>query len=123
MIPNGDAAEREQDIIRNHPLLKGVPNVPTNNGRPGWSVMTVTPTLLLATGMTSDNKWNLFAIDKKTGKRLGTVEIPGPTLYGLSSWTHQGRQYVVVQLVDGLAAMALKGTGPPPSGIKRAEID
>jgi quinoprotein glucose dehydrogenase len=122
MIPNGDATEREQDAIRNHPLLKGVPNVPVNAGRPGWSVMTVTPTLLLATGMTSDNKWNLFAIDKKTGKRLGAVEIPGATLYGLSSWMHQGRQYVLVQLVDGLAAMALPGTGPP-RGIKRDEID
>jgi hypothetical protein len=35
---------------------------------------------------------------------------------------HQGRQYVLVQLVDGLAAMALPGTGPP-RGIKRDEID
>jgi quinoprotein glucose dehydrogenase len=107
VIPHGDAPEKEQDAIRNHPLLKGVPNVPANAGRRGWSVMTVTPTLLLATGMTSDGKWNLFALDKKTGKRLGAVEIPGPTSYGLSSWMHQGRQYVIIQLNDGLAAMAL----------------
>lgn len=41
--------------------------------------MTGTPRLLLATGMTSDGKSNLFALDKKTGERLGAVEIPGPT--------------------------------------------
>jgi quinoprotein glucose dehydrogenase len=107
VIPNGDAPEKEQEAIRNHPLLKGVPNVPVNQGRRGWSVMTVTPTLLLASGMASDGTWNLFAVDKKTGKRLGAVEIPGATSYGLSSWMHEGRQYVIVQLNDGLAALAL----------------
>ncbi|HSC26926.1 MAG TPA: hypothetical protein VLD67_06605, partial [Vicinamibacterales bacterium] len=112
VIPNGEAPQKEQDAIRNHPLLKGVPNVPANRGRAGWSVMTVTPTLLLATGVTSDNKWNLFALDKKTGERLGAVEIPGPTMYGLSSWMHEGRQYVIVQLNDGLAALALPAAKP-----------
>ena len=89
--------------------------------------MTVTPTLLLATGMTSDNKWNLFALDKKTGARLGAVEIPGPTMYGLSSWMHEGRQYVIVQLNDGLAALALPTASPPPPsepvGAKDASAD
>lgn len=112
VIPHGDARDEDQDAIRNHPLLKDVPNVPANQGRRGWSVMTVTPTLLLATGQTSDDTWNLFALDKKTGKRIGAVEIPGPTNYGLSSWMHNGHQYVIVQLNDGLAAMALPGAKP-----------
>lgn len=69
--------------------------------------MIATPTLLIASGQTSDEKWNLFAIDKRTGERLGAVEIPGGTRYGLSSWVHEGKQYVLVQLADGLAALAL----------------
>jgi quinoprotein glucose dehydrogenase len=117
VIPNGDAPQKEQEAIRNHPLLKGLPNVSANRGRPSWSVMTVTPTLLLATGVTSDGTWSLFAVDKKTGKRLGAVKIPGPTSYGLSSWMHEGRQYAIVQLNDGLAAMALpKATSAQDAG-------
>jgi len=38
---------------------------------------------------------------------LGTVEIPGNTRYGMSTWMHEGKQYVIIQLADGLAAMAL----------------
>jgi quinoprotein glucose dehydrogenase len=107
VIPNGDAEEEEQEEIRNHPLLQGVNGVMTNPGRRGFPVMVVTPTLLITAGQTSDGKWNLFAIDKKTGERLGAVEIPGDTNYGMSSWVHKGKQYVLVQLDDGLAAIAL----------------
>ena len=35
------------------------------------------------------------------------MEIPGLTRYGMSSWSHEGRQYVIIQLRDGLAAMGL----------------
>ena len=82
VIPNGDAPEAQQEMLRNHPLLQGVPNAPTNPGRGGHAVMTVTPNLLLASGQTSDNTWNLFAIDKRTGERVGAIEIPGSTRYG-----------------------------------------
>ena len=77
MIPHGDAPQEQQDMILNHPLLQGVPNVQTNPGRPGQAVMVVTPTLLLAGGQTADGTWNLFAIDKQTGERVGAVPIPG----------------------------------------------
>jgi quinoprotein glucose dehydrogenase len=109
VIPNGDAETEEQEAIKNHPMLQGVPNVPTNPGRRGFPVMVVTPTLLITAGQIADGKWNLFAIDKKTGQRVGAVPIPGETGYGMSSWVHNGRQYVLVQLEDGLAAMALPG--------------
>jgi quinoprotein glucose dehydrogenase len=69
--------------------------------------MVVSPTLLLASGQTSDGTPHLFAIDKQTGERVGAVEIPGGSRYGMSSWIHEGRQYVIIQLNDGLAAMAL----------------
>jgi quinoprotein glucose dehydrogenase len=108
VIPHGDAPEVQQEMIRNHPLLQGVEGVPTNPGRYGQSAMVVTPTLLLASGQTSDGTNHVFAIDKATGERLGAVEIPGLSRYGMSSWIHEGKQYVIVQLDDGLAAIALR---------------
>ena len=107
VIPNGDAEEEQQEFIRNHPLLQGVDGVPTNRGRTGHAAMVATPTLLLASGRTSDGTPHLFAIDKRTGERVGAVELPGLTRYGMSSWVHEGKQYVIIQLQDGLAAMAL----------------
>jgi hypothetical protein len=57
----------QQELIRNHPLLQGVEGVPTNPGRFGQAAMMATPTLLLATGQTSDGTPHLLAIDKRTG--------------------------------------------------------
>ena len=107
MTPNGDASQQQQDAIRNHPLLQGVDGVEVNRGRGGHSTMVASPTLLFASGQTADGTWSLFAIDKETGERLGTVDIPGSTRYGMSSWMHEGKQYIIIQLNDGLAAMAL----------------
>jgi quinoprotein glucose dehydrogenase len=107
VTPHGDAPDEQQEMIRNHPLLEGIEGVPTNPGRLGQAAMLVTPTLLLATGQTSDGTPHLFAIDKQTGERVGATEIPGLSRYGMSSWVHEGRQYVMIQLQDGVAAMAL----------------
>ena len=108
VIPHGDAPREQQELIRNHPLLQGIEDVPTNPGRLGQAAMLTTPTLLLASGQTSDGTPQLFAIDKQTGERVGAVEIPDVSRYGMSSWVHEGRQYVIVQLENGLAAMALR---------------
>ena len=107
VVPNGDAPQEEQDMIRDHPLLQGVEGVDVNRGRAGGAAMLVTPTMLVAGGRTSDNTSRLLAIDKRTGERLAAVEIPGPTRYGMSSWMHEGTQYMIIQLQDGLAALAL----------------
>ena len=45
--------------------------------------------------------------EQRTGERVGAVELPGPSRYGMSSWVHEGKQYVVIQLSDGLAVMGL----------------
>ena len=73
--------------------------------------MVVTPTMLVAGGLDADNTPMLFAYDKQTGERVGGVEIPGVTRYGMSSWMHEGHQYIIVQLSEGLAAIALPGAG------------
>jgi quinoprotein glucose dehydrogenase len=111
-IPNGEAPQDEQDFIRNHPLLQGVPGVIVNKGRGGHSAMVVTPNLLLASGQLADNTPVLFAIDKATGERVGTLELPGQSRYGMSSWQHNGHQYVIIQLQDGLAAYGLPAAMP-----------
>jgi quinoprotein glucose dehydrogenase len=78
--------------------------------------MVVTPNLLLASGQTADGQQSLFAIDKMTGARVGTIEIPGVTRYGMSSWEHNGHQYVIIQLQDGLAAFGLPAAMPQAGG-------
>jgi quinoprotein glucose dehydrogenase len=78
--------------------------------------MVVTPNLLLASGQTADNQPHLFAIDKRTGERVGSIEIPGVSRYGMSSWMHDGHQYVIVQLNDGLAAFGLPAAMPQAGG-------
>jgi quinoprotein glucose dehydrogenase len=107
-IPHGDAPQQQQDMIRNHPLLQGVEGVEVNRGRPGHAAMVVTPDLLIASGQTADGAQSLFAIDKRTGERIGTVPLPGATRYGMSSWVHEGQQIILIQLLSGLAAMGVR---------------
>jgi len=42
----------------------------------------------------------LRAIDKKTGERLGVVDIPAPGQYGMMTYLHDGQQYIVVQIMS-----------------------
>ena len=106
MKPNGDAPQEQQDAIRSNPLLKGV-NIDPNLGRAGLGGVMVTATMLLAPGQTADGTPHLFAIDKKTGERLGKLRTAGLSRYGMMTYLHEGKQYVVVQLPNGLQAFAL----------------
>jgi glucose dehydrogenase len=100
-IPNGEAPTE----TRNHPLLRGL-NVP-DPGRAGHAAMMATSTLLFATGRTADNTPHLFAIDKKTGKRVAQVATPAQGEYGLMTYMHGGKQYVVLSVDGGFTALAL----------------
>ena len=66
-----------------------------------------TPTLLFATGATADSEPHLFGIDKKTGKRVGAVATPSMGQYGLMTYLHQGKQYVMLPVNGGYTALAL----------------
>ena len=90
-MPNGDTP----DYIRNHAALQGV-ELP-NTGRISYPITMVTPTLLL-TAEGAGGASVLHAVDKATGERVGTVEIPAPGQYGMMGYLHEGRQYVVVQI-------------------------
>jgi len=106
MVPHGDMEAKAQEAFRNNPLLKGM-NVDTNWGRRGHAAMAATATLLLATGQTADNTPHIFAIDKKTGKRVGQVQTPRLGTYGLMTYLHEGKQYIVQPMNGGYAAYAL----------------
>ena len=112
-IPNGDAPQEQQDAIRNHPLLKGVSGVNPNLGRAGVGPVIVTATMVLTPGQTQDGTPHLFAIDKKTGQRLGQVATAGAGRYGMMTYVHKGKQYIVVQVSNGLQALALPGAAAP----------
>jgi glucose dehydrogenase len=90
-IPNGVVPDR----IRNHPELQGVDL--SNAGNLGRGITMVTGSLLLhAEGSAGEPL--LHAVDKRTGERIGSVEIPAPGSYGMMSYMHEGRQYVIVQI-------------------------
>jgi quinoprotein glucose dehydrogenase len=74
--------------------------------------MVASPNLLFASGIAADNEPHLFAIEKRTGQRVGQIPIPGVSRYGMSSWEHDGHQYIIVQLQDGLAAFGLPAAMP-----------
>ena len=98
-VPVGQTPAR----IRNHPLLAGV-DVP-NTGGTGNSIQMVMGDLLVQTtedlrGETEVNANGmpmLHARDKRTGQILASVEIPIPGEYGMMSYMHEGKQYILVQ--------------------------
>ncbi|MCZ6695034.1 MAG: hypothetical protein O7A63_00705, partial [Acidobacteria bacterium] len=98
-IPIGETADR----IRNHPLLAGL-EIP-NAGGTAFSIQMVVGDLLLQTtedlrGETEVNANGmpmLHARDKRTGQILASVEIPIPGEYGMMSYMHEGKQYILVQ--------------------------
>ena len=99
-LPVGETPER----IRNHPLLAGV-EVP-NTGGAGWSIQMVMGDLLIQTRSLSqgaaqirpDAPFELHARDKLTGAVLGSVVLPAPGQYGMMTYLHQGKHYIVVQI-------------------------
>ena len=90
-IPNGETPER----IKNHPALQGV-DIPTT-GVQSHPVTMVTETLLV-TAEGGAGQAVLHAVDKATGEKLGTVELPAPGRYGMMSYLHDGQQYIIVQI-------------------------
>ena len=99
-LPVGQTPER----IRNHPLLAGV-EVP-NTGGIGWSIQMVAGDLLVQTRSLSqgtsqydpDAPLDLHARDKRTGEILASVPLPAPGQYGMMTYMHEGKQYIVVQI-------------------------
>ena len=89
-IPNGNTPER----IRNHPALQGV-DLP-NTGQTSKAITMVTKTLLV-TAEGGGGEPRLHAVDKMTGERLATIDLPAAGQYGMMTYMYEGNQYIVVQ--------------------------
>ena len=101
-IPVGDTP----DAVLNHPDLQDL-DIPNTGYGLRVAQMMVTPNLLLHTGNASDGTPTLFAVDKKTGERLGSVDVPAESSYGIMTYVHDGKQYIMLQTRSTLTAMAL----------------
>ncbi|MDE0394588.1 MAG: PQQ-binding-like beta-propeller repeat protein [Gammaproteobacteria bacterium] len=98
-IPNGETPER----ISNHPLLEGV-DLP-NTGQPSHATAVATGSLLIY-GEGRGGLPRMHAVNKRTGERVGTVELPAPTDTAPMTYLHDGVQYIVT---------AVSGQGLPGS--------
>ena len=78
--------------------------------------MVVTPTMLVYSDTKTDGTPMLFAIDKSTGETVGAIEVPERSRYGMSSWTHGGHQYIMLQTGPKLTAVALPAAKPVDAG-------
>ncbi len=90
-IPNGDMP----DFIKEHPDLKGL-DIP-NTGQPSHATKLVTKTLLMY-GEGRGTTGRFHAHDKRTGERVGTVELPAPTNTVPMTYMHDGKQYIVASV-------------------------
>jgi quinoprotein glucose dehydrogenase len=99
-LPVGETPE----ALRNHRRLQGI-EVP-NPGGAGWSIQMVMGDLLVQTQALSqggaqlepDAPLELHARDKLTGEILASVPLPAPGQYGMMTYMHEGKQYIVVQI-------------------------
>ncbi len=101
MIPAGETPSR----VLNNPALEGLDLGNTGSGN--LVPMTITPNMLMYSDVNSEGQVMLYAVDKATGEKLAEAEVPERSRYGMSTWTHEGRQYVILQTGPRLTAMAL----------------
>jgi quinoprotein glucose dehydrogenase len=101
-IPVGETPDR----ILNHPDLQGM-DIPNTGYGPNVAPMTVTETMLIYAGQGGPGTPYLYAVDKKTGEQLGRIEVSSPSSYGMMTYVHDGRQYIMLQTRSKLTALAL----------------
>jgi quinoprotein glucose dehydrogenase len=100
-IPVGETPE----AVLEHPQLKDldIPNTGTGKAAP----MVVTKSLLMYAAEASDGTPQLYAVDKASGRQVGKVEVPDQSSYGMMTYVHDGRQYVLLQTGSKLSTLAL----------------
>lgn len=110
-IANGETPDR----IRNNPALAGIDIGDTGTGN--IVPMVVTANLLFYSDEDHDGETALlYAVDKATGEELERIEVPATSRYGMSSWVHDGHQYIILQTGAKLTAMALPDAAPTATG-------
>ena len=105
-IPTGETPNRYKEALERY----GVSEAEYGNTGTGALVpMVATPNMLVYSDQASDGTPMLWAIDKDTGEIIGEIEAPARSSYGMSSWTHDGHQYIMLQTSSKLTALALPG--------------
>jgi len=105
-IPTGETPNRYKEALERY----GVSEAEYGNTGTGALVpMVATPNMLVYSDQASDGTPMLWAIDKDTGEIIGEIEAPARSNYGMSSWTHDGHQYIMLQTSSKLTALALPG--------------
>jgi quinoprotein glucose dehydrogenase len=114
-VPHGDTP----DVVRNHPLLKGM-NIP-KTGQNGSVGLLITKTLVImgdpqvTTTSSHPRGAMLRAYDKATGREVGAMYMPAPQSGSPMTYMHEGRQYNVVAISGGAySGEYLAFSLPPP---------
>ncbi len=103
-VPTGETPQRYKDAFER----AGVPeSVYGKTGTGALVPMVVTPTMLVYSDQASDGTPMLWALDKDTGEIAAQMEAPARSSYGMSSWVHDGHQYIMLQTSSKLTALAL----------------
>jgi hypothetical protein len=106
MIPTGETSQRNLDAFEAAGAdLEEVGNTGTGALVP----MVVTANMLIYSDNSTDGTPMLWGLDKSTGEIIGEIEAPSRSSYGMSSWVHDGHQYIMLQTSSSLTAMALPG--------------
>jgi quinoprotein glucose dehydrogenase len=103
MIPTGNTPDR----VLNNPAVQGLDIGNTGSGN--LVPMTITPNMLIYSDTESDGTPMLYAVNKATGETEAAIEVPARSRYGMSTWVHDGHQYIILQTGSSLTAMALPG--------------
>ncbi len=90
-IPTGETP----DNIKNNPALQGLDIGETGGAGPAIS-MVMGDLLVMSDGRRGEPV--IHAVNKRTGERLGTVELPTTGQYGMMTFLHDDKQYVIVQI-------------------------
>ena len=81
-------------------------NIPTT-GTGSNAAMGVTDSVFMYASSASDGTPMLYFVDKITGEQLGGIEMEDRTSYGLMTYMHEGKQYILMQTGPKLTALAL----------------
>ena len=101
-LPIGETPERVLD----HPELQDM-DIPTT-GTGSNAAMLATKSAFIYGSEASDGTPMLYFVDKVSGEQIGGVEIGETRVgYGMMTYMHEGRQYIILQTGPKLTAMAL----------------
>ena len=103
-VPTGETPQRYKDAFERAGVSESVYG---NTGTGALVPMVVTPTMLVYSDQASDGTPMLWALDKDTGEIAAEMEAPARSSYGMSSWVHDGHQYIMLQTSSKLTALAL----------------